>query len=302
MSRVSMSAVSGNVLVVVAASLWGTTGTAQALAPASASSWSIGSVRLLIGGAVLLGVSRWRGSGQIGPLLRRQPTYLAAAAMAAYQPLFFTGLTKTGVAVGTAIAIGSAPILTGTLSAIVDKVRPSSGWFRSTAVAISGVVLLMVSTAGDPSLDPLGALLTLGAGGCYAVYVVATRRLAPTATPEHIAGAVFGLAALAMVPAFFSTDSAWITEASGLLAALWLGLGATALAYLLFTSGLRTVAAPTAATLSLAEPVTATLLALLLLREPPTALGLGGGLLVLAGLLMIARNGGNQASSYGGGT
>ena len=44
----------------------------------------------------------------------------------------------------------------------------------------------------------------------------------------------------------------------GLSAALWLGLGATTLAYLLFARGLRGSGVGQAATMGLAEPVTAT--------------------------------------------
>jgi drug/metabolite transporter, DME family len=62
---------------------------------------------------------------------------------------------------------------------------------------------------------------------------------------------------------------------------------ATGLAYLLFAQGLQRVRLGTAVSLSLAEPLTATLLGLLLLREqlPPAAF-MGLGLLVL-GLLLL---------------
>ena len=282
-----MSRQYGLFLVIAAAALWGTTGTAQSLAPASASSLSIGSARLLIGGIALLGISTWRGRGEIGNLLRRRATYLAALGMALYQPLFFSGLTKTGVAIGTTIAIGSAPILTGGLNAMVDGTFPGMRWVRSTALAVTGVAMLMISTATDASLDPLGAFMTLGAGASYALYAVSSRRLAPVAAPEHISGAVFSLAALPMVPLFVVSDTVWITSAGGMGVALWLGLAATALAYLLFTRGLRTVTAPAAATLSLAEPVTAAILALLLLNERLPALGTAGIVLVLIGLALM---------------
>lgn len=44
--------------------------------------------------------------------------FLAAVCMACYQPLFFTAVKETGIAVGTVIAIGSAPIIAGALNGL----------------------------------------------------------------------------------------------------------------------------------------------------------------------------------------
>ncbi|MFJ7974295.1 EamA family transporter [Peribacillus sp. NPDC096379] len=53
---------------------------------------------------------------------------LASLNMAFYQPLFFSAVTITGVAIGTVIAIGSAPIFSGVLEWMVLKKSPSKGW------------------------------------------------------------------------------------------------------------------------------------------------------------------------------
>ncbi|WP_367457253.1 EamA family transporter [Terribacillus saccharophilus] len=95
--------------VLFAAILWGTTGTAQAFAPATAHPIAIGAARLAVGGLFLLLVTLLLGKLN----LKSWPiglTLLAAFCMACYQPLFFSAVHQTGVAVGTVIAIGSAPI------------------------------------------------------------------------------------------------------------------------------------------------------------------------------------------------
>jgi DME family drug/metabolite transporter len=69
---------------------------------------------------------------------------------------------------------------------------------------------------------------------------------------------------------------------------LYLGLLPTAVAYILFARGLRHVAAAEATTIVLAEPVTATLLGVLVLDERVQGLGLAGAALVLAGLVILA--------------
>jgi DME family drug/metabolite transporter len=71
------------------------------------------------------------------------------------------------------------------------------------------------------------------------------------------------------------------------MVALHLGLIATALAYILFTRGLQRVPVSSAVTLSLAEPLTAALLGIFLLRERLTFPGLIGISLILTGLIYL---------------
>jgi DME family drug/metabolite transporter len=62
----------------------------------------------------------------------------------------------------------------------------------------------------------------------------------------------------------------------------------TALGYLLFARGLRHLPAGDVATLTLAEPVTATILGAAVLSERPGAAAVAGMGLVLAGLVVLA--------------
>lgn len=275
----------------VAAVLWGTIGTASSLAPEVASPLSIGAARLAIGGAVLAGV----GSRFIPrSLLQRPALFVAAAGMAAYQPLFFTGVDRTGVAIGTAIAIGSAPFLTGGIASLLGS-RPSTRWLTATAIGGAGLAILLLTSASEPSLDLTGALLCLGSGLAYAVYAVSTERLTDAGRPVAIAAATFSIAAVVLLPVLLSGDRGWLGEFSGWAAALWLGVMATALAYIFYTQGLtdsgsHAIGAPTAATLSLGEPLTAALLGVVLLTERPPALAWVGAALLLVGLVIAARD------------
>ncbi|MEK7863188.1 MAG: EamA family transporter, partial [Chloroflexota bacterium] len=86
------------------------------------------------------------------------------------------------------------------------------------------------------------------------------------------------------------------------LVALELGLVATALAYLLFTRALVTLPVSWAATLSLAEPVTASLLGLVVLGESLAGGQLGGALLVAAGLVTLATAAARPSPERGSGS
>jgi DME family drug/metabolite transporter len=73
----------------------------------------------------------------------------------------------------------------------------------------------------------------------------------------------------------------------------YLGLVTTALAYLLYGRGLRTVPAPVAVTLGLAEPVVAALLGVVVLGERLTSAALAG--LLLVGLAIVILTAGRRA-------
>lgn len=222
---------------------------------------------------------------------RAVPTWLVIAVGAlgvvAYQPAFFLGTGLNGVAIGTIVALGSAPIITGALEWLIARRFPGLVWLVATAVATAGVVLLS-GVGGSAAVSIPGLLASLGAGASYAVYALASKRLlvrgwAPTASM----GAIFGWAAVVSLPILLTTDLAWLVTAAGAGMTLWLGLVTTTLAYLLFARGLSGLTAATVSTLTLAEPLTASLLGVLLLGErlPGSAIL---GLMVLAlGLVIL---------------
>lgn len=276
---------SGVWLILAAAVLWGTTGTAQALAPAESTPPVIGALRLALGGFALA-LSAWlRG----GLRLRSWPpllTLTAGACVALYQVTFFSAVQKTGVAAGTIVGIGSAPVFAGLLEYLVRQRRPARRWYLSTAVAVFGC-LLLVLPAGEVRIDLVGVALALAAGLSYAAYALAIKLLLPGRSPEDVTAVIFCLGALFLSPLLVTADLAWLGQVNGWLMLLHLGLVATALSYWLFAAGLKTVAAATAVTLSLAEPLTATVLGLVVVGERLDAVAALGLVLILSALLLL---------------
>jgi DME family drug/metabolite transporter len=282
------SAGRGVVLVAAASVLFGTTGTALALAPDSVTPLQAGAARLVIGGGALAAWLLLMRRGAEGlAVLRRRAGLLLVAGICVYQPAFFVAAERSGVAVGALVALGSAPVWTGLLSAAVDGFRPGRLWIASTAVALVGLVLL-TSAARTP--DPWGVAAAAVAGAAYAVYTVAAARLLrDSIEPAVVMGAGFGAAGLLALPVLVLAGTSWAGQADGAALALWLGLATTALAYVWFGRGLTVLPAPTVATLTLLEPVVAGALAVLVLNESVTALQVAGGLLLLAALAALGR-------------
>lgn len=280
----------GSLLVLAAAALWGTTGTAQSFAPAGASSISIGAVRLLIGGGALLGFAGVQG---LLPHIRDLPRgawICSALAMALYQLAFFEGVRRTGIAAGTIVTIESAPIFAGLLMAYASRRAPGGRWMVATALAIFGCVLL-VTSGGEVKVQPAGILLALTAGASYALYAFFTERILAHKIPSDLAAAAtFGLGALFLLPVLFFTDLSWLRTPKGAIVALELGLFATAAAYILFTRGLRQTPLANAVTLTLAEPIVASMLGVLVVGERLSVQGwLGVGLVFVALVLLTLQ-------------
>lgn len=270
----------------LAAALWGTTGTAQALGPAGSDPIAVGVARLLVAAPALLLIAR-ADEGALEPVQSDwPPVVMAGVAMAAYQPLFFTAVAETGVALGTVVTIGSAPLMTGVLTRLFDDEIPSRRWWPATALGVAGVALIALS-ADDVGVEAGGVLLALGAGLSFAIYIVASRRVVEAVSPISAASRIFGVAAVLSLPLLLWADFSWISTPGGLVMATHLGLVATALAYVLFSLGVKVTRAPSAATASLAEPLVATVLGVFLLDEAPGLGGWSGILLIISGLMIL---------------
>lgn len=278
----------GVVAVLLAAALFGTTGTAQALGPESTTPLTVGAARLAVGGLALLLVARAVDGAGLRRVLRHRAAWWGAVGVIGYQVCFFSGTADLGVATGTLVALGSAPLIAGLLAWAVGQGRPDGTWLVATAVAIAGLALLL---GASREFDPVGASAALGAGLAYAVYTVAAKHLVETAGAGGTA-AISGMFALGAVPALLvllALRPDWPATPAGAGLLLYLGLVPTALAYLLFGRGVAVLPVGTVATLTLAEPVVAAVLGVAVLGESLTPVALLGALLVIGALALLGR-------------
>lgn len=272
--------------VLLAAVLFGTTGTAQALGPDSTTPLGVGAVRLAVGGLALLLVLPLLGARPADAvrLWRTGPGLAAGACTALYQLSFFAGVERAGVALGTLVAIGSGPVFAGLLGAVLLRERPERTWVFATALCVGGLALL--SGTGD-AVDLLGVLLALLAGLGYAGYTVAAKRLMTGgAASAPVMASAFSLGGLLLLPVLATQPLGWLASPDGVALAGYLGLVTTTAAYVLFGRGLAVLPAGPVTTLVLAEPLVATALGVGLLDERLGAAGVVGAGLVLAGLVL----------------
>jgi DME family drug/metabolite transporter len=287
------------IAVLAAALLFGTTGTSQALGPDDTTPFAVGVMRLLVGGtalAVFTAVAAWlrrrRMPAPPRPRMSARPLALmavTAVCLFVYQPLFFLGTSTNGVAVSTVIALGSAPVMAGLLEWALTRTAPGALWGAATALSTVGVALLGFGGDGGAAADPAGLLGSFGAGASFAVLAVAQRRLLDAGWhPLTVVGAMGGGSAAIALAALPFADVGWIAEPRGALMTLWLGLATITVAYALFTWGLGGLKAATAATLTLGEPLTASVLGIIVLGERLAPLSTIGLVVLGAGLALLA--------------
>lgn len=299
----------GSVCVLAAAVLWGTTGTAAALAP-GVGSVAVGAAAMGVGGLLQAAAAR-RGLRvhRAGLAAQWRTLAVAAVAVAVYPLAFYTSMRLAGVAVGTVVSIGSAPMAAALVERVVDRRPLSRRWALGATVGLLGVLALALArtgeevAAGGPDARPvLGVALGLLAGVTYALYSWGAARVMRRGLPSRtVMGAVFGAGGVLLLPVLLLTGAPIVASWSNVAAMAYLAVVPMFLGYVLFGRGLAAVPASTATTLSLLEPVVAAVIAVLVLHERLSAPGWSGMAIVLASLVLLTadsrRVGARTASS-----
>jgi DME family drug/metabolite transporter len=291
----------GALCVLAASVLWGTTGTAATFAP-GVGPLAIGAVAMGLGGLLQALVAAPQIARHAPRLRDRRGTVLLGAASVAVYPLaFYSSMHLAGVAVGTVVSIGTAPLASALIERVVDGRRLTRRWMLAAALGLLGTVLLCVAEATHAGDDAgrtsvaatlLGVSLGLVAAATYALYSWAAHRLITREIPSRAAmGAVFGLGGLLLLPVLAVTGAPLIGSWSNAAVGTYMALVPMFSGYVLFGWGLAHVPASTATTLSLLEPAVAAVLAVLVVGERLPATGWTGIALVIACLAFLTAPG-----------
>ncbi|MBB4822856.1 DME family drug/metabolite transporter [Sporosarcina luteola] len=276
-------------IVLLGAMLWGTTGTAQTFMPQTVHPLAVGASRLAVGGfSLLIFMVIMRKIN-----LRTWPwkaTLLAALAMAIFQYCFFTSIRLTGIAIGTVVAIGSAPMFSGIVEWLFLKRRPTKVWLMATSLAIVGCILLFSNKEGM-IVNPIGVTLSLCAGLLFAFYTLFNKNVLEQEDAIPSVAVIFSVSAVMLMPFLFLFETEGLLSARGVSTVLYLGLATTSIAYILFSAGLRHIPSSSAVTLSLGEPLTAAILSVLVVGERLDVISWGGVVLLVGGILVLTVSG-----------
>jgi drug/metabolite transporter, DME family len=290
----------GLILVLLAAVLWGTSGVATKTiyTLVDISPISVAAFRLALGAPMLLVAFRLTKGSQSFRVARADLAWmlLAGAALGLSQACYFAAIARVGVAIATLVTICTAPVLVCLFSAALLRERLTRAVGGSLACALIGTVLLVgvgQDNAGPQTSAALGGiLLALGAACCFAAFILVSRLLANRYHPLLSITIAVGIGAVLLLAVSAATTGITVRYPWPVWALfLYLGLVPTALGYGLFYQGVQHTTASEASVASLVEPLTATVLALLIFGEHLGALGLLGAALLISAMVFLYRNG-----------
>ncbi|MGE3267811.1 MAG: DMT family transporter [Chloroflexota bacterium] len=285
----------GLLVILLAAILWGTVGvtTRTIFSVAETTALTVAFLRLALALPVLLVTTT--------ALIGRRSFHvscrhvglmsLIGVMLALYQLCYFGAIQRVGVAVATLVTLCAAPVIVAVISVGLLGERPTRKLLAAATLAIGGTVLLIrpAEGANQPEGAGLGLLLALGSATGYALVALASRAIARENHPLTSMTVGFGVGALALLPALLLEGVSFSFPPEGWALLLYLGCVPTALAYVLFTIGMRTTVATVASLVTLIEPLTAATLAWLLFDEQLGPLALVGGGLLLTAVFLLAR-------------
>ena len=287
-----LSDLQGMLLVALAATLWGSIGFVVAFLSGGVMASDpllIACGRVALAAPVLWVWHRVR-RGRWGITLSTAHVLVLVAAgvvFALYHVTYFAAIPRVGLTYAVLLNICTAPLFAMIIARVWLGERLHAPQVLSIALAIIGCVVLIGGTPAAVLLDPVGMLLAVAAGLCYAALTVLTRRVAPEADPVTIQAVIMSVAAVVLLLGL--TQTPVVLTGLPWLSLLYLALVPTVISYVLYTRGLAVVGATTAASLTLLEPLVSTMLAVGILGERMSAVSWVGAVVLGMSLLLVAR-------------
>lgn len=276
--------------VLGAGACWGTTGTIQELAPNGATSLSIGAMRIITAGCffILYLIVNNR-VNKIKSIKGYSGVIISAVGLTFYQLSFFKAVSMMGVASGTMVSIGTAPIIAGMLGIILYKEKICLRWVVATAVSIVGCLFLIFpdTQINFKNINMYSFSLALGAAFFYTLIGIGFRKV--KCNSDIYAVALVTIVSMCMlIPVALKENLSWVVSLHGLTIIALLGFLATVIPMILFSIGSKKISLGKTYTLGLSEPLIAWGLATFKLKEPTSLSSIMGAILILSSILILA--------------
>ncbi|MFW1735345.1 DMT family transporter [Acinetobacter sp. ULE_I001] len=295
---ISNSSSYGFIAVLLAAFLWGTTGTIATFAP-NLSPLAIGAAAMGGGGLLQAILARKNIKNNITQINSNLIILSIGVISVFIYPLaFYSSMHLAGITVGTVVSIGTAPLFTALLERFFDHKKLSIKWFICFVLGISGVILLSIGESHSSISSKqitndrqiLGIFLGALAGLTYALYSWIAKKLIDRGIDSKASmGLIFGIGSLFLLPTLFFTGANLFEENINIYVVGYMMLIPMFLGYVLFGYGLKTVPASKAITLTLFEPLVAAILAIVLVGEKLAPIGWIGMIFISLCLALLSK-------------
>ncbi|QIG48617.1 DMT family transporter [Nordella sp. HKS 07] len=228
--------------------------------------------------------SPWpRPSGRDGVLLLLQAT----SGSVLYTALLISGLTYTSAA-NAGVIIGTLPVVSAAIAIIILGERPRPAVLFAIALAAAGVFAVAFEPGAGETSSLIGNVLIFAAILCEGLFILLNKRLRVPIEPLAQSTLMTGLGlAVALVPSVLEMPWTASPTPSSFWAVVYYAIVPTVGGYLLWYAGLARVAGAEAALFTAMAPVSAVLLAFLVLGETVSLhqlIGIGAVLLAVISL------------------
>lgn len=288
----------GLLYLIVTGAAWGTAGAAASLVyrTSDMGAFALSFWRCALGLALLLAGRplrpRVRRTGPARPLRRTLVRALATGlGLAVFQTAYFAAVASTGLAVATVVTLGAGPVLIALGARLLLGERLGAGGAAAVAGALAGLAVLTFGGSAA-TVRPAGVLLALASAAGYGAMTLLTRwwgRAGGADAAGTTVGA-FAVTSLCLLP--FAVAEGLLPHTAHPARLLWLlfyiAAVPTALAYAFYFAGAAVVRSATVSVIMLLEPVTAAVLAVVLLGERLTVTTAAGTLLMLGAVAGLA--------------
>ncbi|MFI6078729.1 DMT family transporter [Actinoplanes sp. NPDC051343] len=217
----------------------------------------------------------------------------------AYNFFFFWGVSLAPAIDGSIIVPVLSPVVTTAVLLASRQERAFAARIVGLLVGVAGAAVFFLgvgtrvhSVAAGSRLE--GDLVYLMAAGCWAAYSIASKKVLAGMDPLRATTYATGVGALALL--LVAAPSMPTVRWSGVSAGVWaniafLAIGPTAVAYLFYFRGLRSVSAVTATITMFAVPVFGTVSSVLFLGESFTPTQITGAVITVAGAFLAVTQG-----------
>jgi probable blue pigment (indigoidine) exporter len=274
-------------LTVLAPISWGTTYvTITELAP-DGRPLLVAAARVLPASVVLLLVGSVRQPSRPHGADWWRTAALSVCNFGAFFPLLIIAVYRLPGGVAAA-AGGMQPLLVAGLSVPLANRRPTQVELAVGAIAAVGVAMVVVRPGAD--IDPVGVVAAIAANVSFAAGVVLTKRWPSSARGLTATGWQLLLGGALLLPLAIAVEGTPpVLTATNVVALTYLTLIATALAFLVWFSGIERLPAAAPPLLGLAAPVTGAMLGWLVLGQSLSPIQLVGFGITLATIAYAAR-------------
>jgi drug/metabolite transporter (DMT)-like permease len=216
----------------------------------------------------------------------------------AYNFFFFWGLSLAPAIDGSIIVPVLSPVLTTLFFLVTGRESASAARIAGLVLGIAGSVVFFIGIGGAGNgltgSRLAGDLVFLAGAACWAAYSIASKNVLHDMDPLRATTYATGVGALALVlvsiPSIPDTDWTSVSTTTW-VNVVFLAIGPTAVAYLFYYRGLRSVSPVTATITMFAVPVIGTITSVLFLSESFTTVQIIGAFITVVGALLAVTQG-----------